>query len=443
MQKTVFEREAGYKTSVILFACALLFKVALDLSFCKFLVGAGYVYKFTLHFDPLRYAMGLIWCVILFWGIDHTTKKASTFLLALVYLLQIIPITTIYSLEGGDHVYYHSVCLTFLACELTVRFFPVATHFQRNRVVSNIMMVGFALASALLIVNIIWNNGLPSLTALNIYKVYEMRAAGTFQISKYMGYILAWVTKVFLPMFIALLLLKKHWLYALALCGAQFLIYLYTGHKTYLFVIPLIVVFAPWSKRKHFYREFFVCFCIGFSLLILLNWISPIFRGVISSAYDLFCRRTMLLSAQNKFVYYDYFSTRPKLGISGIFPRWLLNISDPLQGVDYGYDISAIYYNRPLMNSNTGFFAEGYMRFGHIGTLLVLEFFALLLRMVDSFQTRASYAMAVSVFLYPVFGLADGHILSSLVLGPWMILVLLMLLYQGPGKRKELLLETA
>ena len=107
MQQATFERKIALRSPVILFACALLFKLALDFSFNKFLVGAGYAYRFSFHFDPLRYALGLGWCTVLFWSIDHSAKKPSTFLLAMLYLLEIIPITTIYSLEGGSHIYYH------------------------------------------------------------------------------------------------------------------------------------------------------------------------------------------------------------------------------------------------------------------------------------------------------------------------------------------------
>ena len=442
MQSVQLKKDENRYAAVLL-CCALIFKLALDFSFWKFLAGTGHAYRFTFHFDPLRYAVGLLWCVLLFWGIDHTQKKASTLLLSLVYLLQIVPITTIYSLEGGSHIYYHSLCLAFFLCELTVRCFPVVPRFQRNRVISNTMLACFAAVVFLLMLIIVWKNGAPSLMALNIYKVYELRSSGSFQISKYMNYLLTWTTKVLLPLFIVLALLKKRYLAALLLCGVMFLIYLYTGHKSFLFAIPMLLVCVPWSRREHFYREFFFCVCIGFSLLILLCWLSPVLQGLFSSIYDLFCRRTMILSAQNKFVYYDYFSVRPKLGLSGIFPRWLIDVPDPLKGLDYGFDISAVYYNAPEANSNTGFLAEGYMRFGHIGTFLILQLFALLLRLVDGFQTRAGYAAAVGIFLYPVFALADGHLLDSLVLGPWMILLIILLFYQGRVGRKECSLETA
>ena len=81
------------------------------------------------------------------------------------------------------------------------------------------------------------------------------------------------------------------------------------------------------------------------------------------------------------------------------------------------------------------------MRFGYIGIFLLLQLLAVLLRMVDGFQLRAGYAMTVGVFLYPIFVLADGHPFD--ILGPWMILVIFMLFYQGAIKRKEYILETS
>ena len=224
MQQATFERKIALRSPVILFACALLFKLTLDFSFNKFLVGAGYAYRFSFHFDPLRYALGLGWCTVLFWSIDHSARKASTFLLAMLYLLEIIPVTTIYSLEGGSHIYYHSVCIAFFLCEMMVRSSPATIRFRRNRIFSSIMVSCFAAAVLLLLLILIQENGLPSLIALNIYKVYEMRASGAFHLSKYANYLLTWATNVFLPILITLALLKNHWFSAILMCGIELLI---------------------------------------------------------------------------------------------------------------------------------------------------------------------------------------------------------------------------
>ena len=58
------------------------------------------------------------------------------------------------------------------------------------------------------------------------------------------------------------------------------------------------------------------------------------------------------------------------MGLYAVFPRWIFPISSYYENIDFQHEIGAIYYGAPDMNANTGFFAEGYLRFGHIGTIL-------------------------------------------------------------------------
>ena len=211
--------------------------------------------------------------------------------------------------------------------------------------------------------------------------------------------------------------------------GAMLLIYLYTGHKSFLFAAPFILIAALWARRKNCYQELFLAGCGSFSVLTLLAY----FTQPGSLWYYIFSmigRRTLLLSAQNKFYYYDYFLTHPKAGLAAIFPRWLVNIHNPYAELDYSYDISIVYYNAPDAQSNTGFFAEGNLRFGPVGTVLLLLLLALLLKQMDHFQDRAGYPLTIGLFIYPILGLSDGHLLDSLFFGPWMFLAALLLFYK-------------
>lgn len=417
------------KKIMLLFLAMLLFKFSLDLSYWLVL-GRLDPHIYTADFSPLKYALGLIWCVVLFFGINHKKKdRASTFLLYLVYLLQIIPITTIYALGNDNSEYYNILCIAFLCCEMIVGHTNDRVILQRNGFISNVMCIGFAAAALMVVAYIVLTQGVPSLAALDIYDVYDLRASGSFQLNKYLNYIFEWMMKVLLPMAIAYSLVKKRYLTSILLCGVVFLMYLYSGHKTYLFCIPLVFVCTIWAKRKNFYWEFFTVAPGGMAALSLLLCVFPEEGTLLSNVYSLFIRRCLLVPANNKFNYFDYFSTRPKMGLGGIFPRWLINIPNYYENIPYSYEISEIYYGKPEMNSNTGFLAEGYARFGHFGTLLILVLFALILRQVDKMQDRTSFALTVGIFIYPVFTLADGYLMHSFVLGSWMILMLILLCY--------------
>ena len=145
--------------------------------------------------------------------------------------------------------------------------------------------------------------------------------------------------------------------------------------------------------------------------------------------FNIVMRRILMVPANLKFIYYDYFTTYEKLGLYGIFPRFLLEVSSRYSTVPYTFDISAIYFNKPLMNSNTGYLAEGYMRFGYIGMFLEAFILGWIFQMMDSFQKRTGYALTIGFFTYAVFSLNDAHLLDQLVFGPWLFIVIIIVLF--------------
>lgn len=412
-----------------LFLGMLVYKFSMDLGFLYL----NRISNYSLSFDPLKYALGFFWCVLLFIFIRHTEPRASSFFLYFVFLFQIVPITTIYGLgEYSSTAYYNILCLGFLLCELIVGCTKDPNVFRRNFPISRTMTLGYTAAALLLIVYIIVKNGTPHLSLLNVFAVYEYRRSGILQISKYMHYLLDWTTKVFIPFGIASSLVNKRYLRTIFVSGMLLLLYFYTGNKTSLFAVPFILIGALWSKRENFYQELFLVGCAGFCFMTIFACLSNP-GGLWYYIFSLFGERLFIVSAQNKFLYYDYFFTHPKLGLAEIFPRWLISIPNPYLENPYPFDISTIYYNKPEMYSNTGFLAEGYMRFGHIGTLLILLLFALLLKQIDHFQERTSYSLCIGLFIYPFLCLSDGHLLDSFILGNWMFLIAILWFYI-PGK---------
>ncbi len=436
MLETIQEKRKNLKNWILLFLGMLILRACMDLNYWLLLAGVSLRYP-AVDFDPLRYGASWLWCVVLFLFIRHNEKKASSFLLNLTLILQILPVSVIYGLCGMGSAYYHVLCGAFLLCELLAGCASDRKILERNTFLSNVMHTGYAMIVPVVLAVIYLTNGLPSLMALDMSQVYELRGSDAFQLNKYVQYLLTWSTSFFVPMLLARAICNKKYLIALALAAVQFLFYLYTGHKTYLFTIPLVVLCAFWSRRKHFYRELFFCLCAGMSVLLLLavlaehTEIFPEMLGKLFVEADSYLfRRTMVVPAVNKFIYFDYFSANPKLGLAGIFPTWLLPVDNPYADIAYTYEISAIYYGLPEMNSNTGFLAEGFSRFGHMGTFLVLLVFALLLRQMDSLQNRLGYGLIVSIFVYPVFALGDAYLLDQLLFGRWMPILLFFLFCQ-------------
>ena len=428
MTRELSKNHKGLHNYLLLFFSMLLFKIACDLGYCKLLILDTATYKYDVNL--IKYVNSMFWCIILFLGIRHDKRKVSTFMLYLVYLTQIIPISTIYAFSNGSAEYYNILCISFAFCELYISLMKRdSVDIKRNPIVSFAMTVIFYLVTIFLLVYIYRANGAPSLIALDIYDVYELRSSGLFYVSKYMSYVLRWVVASILPFLIAQKICDKKYFTVALLIVIIFIVYLYSGQKSYLFSIPLICICSLWARRKNFYYEIFTVGSISFFILVLLACYSMFYRDFFIKVYSLLGRRILMVSANNKFAYYDFFSNNPKMGFGGIIPRWLINIPNYYENIDYTHIISKIYYGKPEMSSNTGFLAEGFMRFGHLGTVFILFLFSMILKLMDKLQNKAGYTLVVGAFVYSVLALTDTYLLESLIFGTWMIPLIILLVY--------------
>ncbi len=417
--------------NLFLFIGVIVYKLATEWGYC-YILSINQV-TYPLDFNVWKYINGWLWCLILFFCIRHEKRKASVFMLYLLYVSQIVPITCVYALANDSAVYYNLTCFAVLNAELLLGWTDDNVYLRRRRNWSSYMVWGFNIVLLLLLLLIFLKNGQPTLIALDIYKVYELRGSGIFKLNKYENYLLSWMTGMIIPFLIAKYMDDRNYIKAVMLCGIIFILYLYTGQKTLLFSIPLVIFCSLWMKKKEI-RSLYTTFMLCFALLVILACYSPVAKNIFFEVYHLIGRRVFLLSAVNKFKYYDFFSYNPKMGMAGIFPRWILNIPDPYEGEMIGKIISSIYYYQPGSNSNTGFLAEGYMRFGYIGIFVGMWCFAFILRLMDKMQRRTNLCLTVSAFVYPVLMLTDSHLIDSFVFGKYMVMVIIMLVF---GKAKN------
>lgn len=419
--KIPLSRKSGM---ILLFS--IIYKIILELSFWKVLT-IDYPF-FEFEFNILKYLNGCIWLIIILLQIRYDRKMASTFFLYFILVLQIIPITIIYAFTGGTSpVYYNLLCIGFWTCEMIIGGVRISRFHIGGKRISPWILPAFFVLSLAIVMILVYKNGMPTLEALNVYDVYELRRSGRFQIGKYAGYLLNSVVTVCLPiLMIKAINAEQKFLFIFAFISI-FVIYLYTGHKTYLFSIALCIVGSIFAKKRDTFTCFFKCFLAGMCFLAVLTMVWPGENNMVVRIYSLLVRRTLFVPAELKFIHYDYFSSHPHLGLYGSIPV-MLNpyVPEYYTTHSYPFEIGAIYYNSPQMSADTGFFAEGYARFGFVGLILSLVFLALILKQIDSFQSRTSYATAISFFIYPIYALAEQQILSTIVLGTWMFLFIIL-----------------
>lgn len=417
-------QDVKVKKSVLLFFFWILaYKVALEAGY--WLILADKVQYFQGDFSIAKYFIGIFWVTLLFFNIRHEERKVSSFLLNLQLVIAIIPITVVYALCNESSIYYNVLCLAFLIAECMVKGKWREEEFPLRKIerLPYLIFIGCILIIFGMLGYAVITNGLPPLTALNLKDVYELRGEEYFITNQYINYAYTWIMVVLLPFILALFLVKRKYVSASICALIALMLFLYSGNKTNLFLIPLIIGTYIFARFRDTNYRFYGFFTLGLGLTIPLATVMNHYMS-----FSLFVRRTLIIPANLKFVYYDFFSTNPKLGLGGTLWGSKLGIPYPYDE-RIGYIISEKYFNLPEMNSNTGFLAEGFARFGFVGIFLSLILFALVLMLLDRMQRRSGYTFAVTMSVYPIFTLNDAQLIDSLIFGPMLVLLFIILLY--------------
>lgn len=376
---------------------------------------------------------GMVWCSIIYFLIEHDNKKVSSFLLEILYFFQIIPITVIFSLKSDSIFYYTIICISTVVCEGIVIVFRESIQYIIITRLNYWKIFLMGLLVALLIYRL-YIYGVPSLKALNIYAVYDLRSSGVYGVTKYWGYIQKIVVTVCIPILLTFFFVRKKMLGTFAVLITEFVIYLYTGEKTILLVGPLVFGTVWLCKNCNFPYNFWLLFVLAVIVMVIGEE-----NRYVTSFYDLFVRRLLLVPANLKFLYYDFFSNNEKIGLAGIFPRIIADIhnpygSGPYEG--YAYLIGKEYFDRPQMSCDTGFIAEGFMRFGELGILGEFIILGIIIRWIDKFSERTSYVYGIGCSIYFMYGLTENHLIDQLLFGSTTLFVIFIFTYCNVGKMK-------
>lgn len=407
----------------------LLLKFAMEYSYINYLNPVNSM-EYPIRFNLMKYIYGLIWMTVLFFGIRYTQKKSSSFFLQFYFIFQILPLTIIYALQDESTAYFSCICIASLLCEyivlhtksITVRIsiFKIAH--------DNVIILAFIVMIAAFGLYVYELNGFPTIMALDFSRVYELRHSNIYQIGKYGQYIQDISIKVVIPILLTVFFFQKKYFLTLFVIILEALLYLYTGHKAFLFTGFLVLVAVYYGRKNFLVDRFLIHLSVVFSFLcifshtILFHW-----------PYTLFVRRILFLNAKNSFHYYDFFSSHPKIGFSGIVPRWIIDFERYYGNgypEGYTYQIGAIYYNRPIMDVTNGFLSEGFLHFDFMGIFLNLILFAIFLKLIDGLQRKTCFAFAVGCCINVIFLLGEAHLMGEIFswIGVWLAFLVL---YQG------------
>lgn len=249
--------------------------------------------------------------------------------------------------------------------------------------------------------------GLADLRALNLYHVYEVRAERSF--SGIWAYLVNWMPYAMIPCLLCISMAEKRWGFAaLAVC-MQCYFFLFSGSKTALFSVGLIVMSYYFVKKR---LDFINCWAMALTLLNgVTTWMYVHLEEVMP--FHIFPVRLLTIPASISFRHYVFFSKNQKLHFAENFIGKLFGIQSP-------YRIFSTYLLGKGGNSNTGYLGDAYDNAGFLCMVAYSLILVLIFRYIDGLYRRAQekyMPVFVGILTYTMIYLNDGTLTAVILTG--------------------------
>lgn len=411
------------KTRIIFsFIFLLAYKLILDFVYIKF-VHEYYNYMgFSLDFNIKKYIVSFIWFFVIFAILPKDINKPSSVFLQLHFIIMIMPMFTTYALANESGIFLALCCIFFIMECLILRFMPSIKIIKIKN--SQCILYGIIICiTAFVYISMIRANGLPSLEALNLNKVYQVRATTKYPFL--MGYLVPWQAKIINPFLITTSYINKNRKTLLGSIFLQLILYLITAQKSFLFIPLAIIIIIKIVEKNDFLK-------LG-SLLAPIGSLGAFLTYKITGNImipSLFIRRLLFLPSQIKFYYYDFFSRNEFLYFSEGLIGKVFGLTSPYN-IKTSHMIGLIYFNSIEMSANTGYLADAYANMGVFGMFIISILFSMILILIDSLGKNIKNKLIIGLSLFSILSLNDGALLTILLTGGLLLLLIILYLYSN------------
>jgi len=416
------------KNIIWAFLSIVFYLIVLDFSY-YFLISKIWAYsRFEFNFNGIKLIESFFLLFIIFILMPKTSKKLSNIIIWLLILLSYIPMLTIFALKDESRIYMYAITgfwmLVFLLLEL-----PEISILSLKKLQSKIIYYSLFVFLSIIVLFLI-SKYLGFSLNLDLTKVYDIRSQYSKLKIPLAGYLFNWLGYIAIPVFFAICITKRKWVFAIPIVILQLLLFSSTGNKTFLLALPftLVLIFIVTQKKP------FLWMTVGLIGIILMGVLSyTLFNDLWISS--LLTRRTLLVPAQLSFLYYDFFSKNVHTFLSHhqIF-RVFLNYPYPLNPPHL---IGEFYFNRPQMGANNGIYADAFMNFGFIGLIFWAILLIIILKLIDGITKNKDIRITISAIAMPVMSLTNSALLTCLLTHG--LLLSLIFLYLLPKERNKII----
>jgi len=410
------------------FGLLLVFKALLDVVYVLF-VHPYYGYSgFSMQLDGLKLLESYLLLISLFFFLPRGEGRISAVGIKLLFIMMVAPTLSLYAMKSESRTFMYLFMGGFWLTLLTIRVLP-KVRIARIKDSSSALLIGLCGVSLLVYGVLLRIRGVPTLHALDLSSVYEVRTAFYAQgLPGIMGYLISWQANVINSFLIGLAWYQRRYFGVATVLALQLLLFLFTGMKSFLFA-PALVLFLVYAvQKKHFFKLTLKSFIIGISFSFVFHAL-----GGSIMVPSLFIRRLLFVPAQNYFYYYDFFSSHQFMYLSQ-------SILNPFFANPYGMRITnmigSLYYGQPAMSVNTGYLADAYMNFGAAGILIFSLILGVFFVFLDSLTKKTNMAISVAAIAIPLLSLVNSALSTTLLTHGFLLSALLVWLYTRSTKEK-------
>lgn len=415
----------------LLWTFAVLYKFALDALYI-WVANPLYAYGgLVYHPSAIKYILATVLYGVLFAALPKAERSIPDFLLHLQFAFTVAPMLSFYALSNGSTRYILMVVGCILVQTWIVRRPGKGTSRPIHiRGIQNYVTVALGVLILFTISIPIIYNGFEGFKAFDFNYIYTMREDATYPPG--FGYILDWVPRAILPFALLMCLQSRRYRFAAVCVVLQVLLYMETGQKFTLFVlVPVIGVYIL-AKTDHLLKLIYLGFflmCIVVIFLFQLDRAAS--ESIVVTGSFMVAVRAIFHPADNKFNYYEYFSTHPHVFFSDGKVGQMFSLTYPYAG-----SIGQVSYASGggeflAANMNTGYLGEAYAQMGFLGMLLMAALLGLIVRALGVYRTRETFGIAVGLFSVFVILLNDMALFTTLLTTGMLLAFLLVFIYFG------------
>ncbi|WP_445767943.1 hypothetical protein [Rheinheimera sp.] len=256
-------------------------------------------------------------------------------------------------------------------------------------------------------------------------EVYDLRAsANQVDSGPLVGYIISWLSYVFLPYYLTRGILERKFLLILIGVLGGLIIYGATGAKAML-LMPVIIL-VMWLLIRND-TDFLLKFLFGISFFIFLITFFLPNDGLWSWVKSILLIRTIGTGGWTIFSYYEFFSKNPLTYFTHISPINYLFGGYPYGGLQLGQVIGLEYSGHIEANFNANFWAsDAFAAVGLIGVPIVTIVMSLIFISINRHCSVFPRQFVVLWFSGYWFSMLNFPITTALLTGGGLLLILLL-----------------